>query len=260
MPAITKYQVVQPGDLGSHFTWDVGTSKWKLTGVSADDYNLLSNGTDGQAYLATTAVQGKQKVYSMAYSTVTKKIELSEITPNADGTSASSVVISSVDPIALQGQLDEITITNGSTITFTDQASPDITYTCDFSSLMGKLTQASNSISLSGDGKAGTALTATLILDPSADNMLKVSVAGTMLDKNDVLALLNTSTSITSAVNTMTLTINGEAHTANIVNSHTVTVDSTNGLLKQEVNGVYANVAIIELTNSANVHIGYTFG
>ena len=260
MPAITKYQVVQPGDLGSQFVFDAPSSKWKIvgTGVSTDANNVLTNGTDGSAYLATANLQGKQKVYSMAYNSGTKKIELTETTPNA-GTGSTSTVISSVDPIALQGQLDEITITNGSTITFTDQGTPDITYTVDFSTLMGKLTANSTSMVLAGDGKTGTPLTATLIVDPASDNLLHVNVAGTSVSKNDILALLNSNTSLTSSVNTMTVSINGTTHTANIVNTYTTTIDSGNALIKSEVNGVYSNVSIVELTNSSNVHIGYLY-
>lgn len=258
--AISKFQVVQPGDLGTQFVFDGVTSKWKITGTgpSADANNLLVAGTDGSTYLSTAKVQTAQKVYTMAYNSTSKKIELTETTPVAGGTSTSAV-ISAVDPIALQGQLDEITITNGSTITFTDQGSPDVTYTMDFSTLMGKLTAASNSISLAGDGKTGSALTATLVVDPSANNLLKVSVAGTMVEKSDILALLNSNTTLSSSVNTMTVSINGTSHSANIINSHTVSIDSANSVFKQEVNGVYANVSIVELTNSSNVHIGYLF-
>ena len=259
--ATTKYQVVQPSDLGSQFAWDSGTSKWKIvgTGVSTDANNVLTNGTDGSAFLSKVNVQTAQSTYTMAYNGTSKKIELTQITPIAGNVTPQTQVISSVDPIALQGQLDEITITNGSTITFTDQGSPDVTYTMDFSTLMGKLTSNTNSISLSGDGKTGTELKANLILDPATDNLIKVSVSGTTVSKNDILALLNSNTNLTSSVNTMTVSINGTSHSANIINTYTAAIDSTNAVFKQQVNSVYANVGIIELVNSANVHIGFTF-
>lgn len=258
--AITQYQVVTPGDLGPQFTWDSTALKWKIigTGPSTDANNILTTGSDGSTFLSHTNLQAAQKIFTMTYNSTTKKIELSETVPIAGGGTSTSVV-SSVDPIALQGQLDEITITNGSTITFTDQGDPDLTYTADFAALMGKLTAASTSISLAGDGKAGTELTATLIVDPTADNLLKVTVAGTKVDKNDVLAMLNANTTFSSAVNTLTLAIAGESYTANIINTNVVAIDSTNALFKSTINGVEANVAIVELVNSADVHIGFLY-
>ena len=258
--SITQYQVVTPGDLGQQFTWDSATNKWKIigTGPSTDANNILTTGTDGSTYLSHTNLQGAQKVFTMEYNSTSKKIELSEVVPTAGGGSTTTVV-SSVDPISLQGQLDEITITNGSTITFTDQGNPDVSYTADFSSLMGKLTAATNSISLAGDGKTGTELKATLVVDPTTNNLLKVTVAGTKVDKNDVLAMLNAHTALSSTVNVMKLSIDGTDYTANIINSNVLAVDSANSVFRSTINGVAATTPIIELTNSANVHIGFLY-
>lgn len=251
---IQKFQVVTPGDLSTQFTFSQkpGESRkyWHVaSGPSADADNLLTAGADGASFLATSTVKNNQITYEL--SLTDKKIKLI----NSDGG------VSEIPTTSVEAEFKDVSIT-GSTVTFTDNLDSSKTYVADFSTFLTAVGRAnSNSIELSGSGTATDKLTATLVVDPSSDNLLKVSVSGAMVDSADILDLLNTSTSVTltSSVNTLTLTVNGQEATATIINSNALTVDSANSVIKSSVNGVDATAAAIQLVDSNDGAIGYAF-
>ena len=247
--AYTDIQVVVPTDLGPEFTFSGG--KWHVNangGVSADAGNVLVAGTDAKARLTSAAIKSNQKTYVLSLDAANGKIVLTD----SDG------VQSYIDAAVLQGKMDDVDISaDGTSITFVDRENSRNT-TINFSTFMTAVNKAnSNAITLSGDGKA-TALTATLVVDPAAGNLLKVGVAGASVSQSDVLALLNSSTtvSLSSSANSMTVTVNGKTSSANIINTNTLAADSATSTIKSTVNGVVASAAAIRLVDTNNNAIG----
>ena len=247
--AYTDIQVVVPSDLGPEFTFSGG--KWHVSangGVSADAGNVLAAGTDAKAMLTSAAIKANQKTYVLSLDAANGKIVLAD----SDG------VQSYIDAAVLQGNMDDVDISaDGTSITFVDRENSRNT-TINFSTFMTAVNKAnSNAITLSGDGKA-TALTATLVVDPAVGNLLKVGVAGASVSQSDVLALLNSNTtvSLSSSANSMTVTVNGKTSSANIINTNTLAADSATSTIKSTVNGVVASAAAIRLVDTNNNAIG----
>ena len=96
------------------------------------------------------------------------------------------------------------------------------------------------------------------MLDPGAGNLLKVGVAGASVSQSDVLALLNSNTtvSLSSSANSMSVTVNGKTSSANIINTNTLAADSTTSTIKSTVNGVVASAAAVRLVDTNNNAIG----
>ena len=247
--AYTDIQVVVPTDLGPEFTFSGG--KWHVSangGVSADAGNVLVAGTDAKAMLTSAAIKSNQKTYVLSLDAANGKIVLTD----SDG------VQSYIDAAVLQGNMDDVDISaDGTSITFVDRENSRNT-TINFSTFMTAVNKAnSNAITLSGDGKT-TALTATLVVDPAVGNLLKVGVAGASVSQSDVLALLNSNTtvSLSSSANSMTVTVNGKTSSANIINTNTLAADSATSTIKSTVNGVVASAAAIRLVDTSNNAIG----
>lgn len=246
----TDINVIQPHDFGAQFYLENG--KWKVTssgGVSTDSDNILSVGADSKAKLTATDIKTKQKTYALSLDATTAKIKLTD----SDG------VITSIDTAVLQGSMDDVDISADNTaITFYDRENSRST-TVDFSTFLTSISKAnSNAISLAGDGKS-TPLTANLIVDPLSNNLLKVSVNGCKVDPADIVALLNSSTSVSlsSSANTMTVTVNGKTSNTTIVNSVNVAKNATSSTIDVSVNGVVKNVPAIRFLDSNGNVIGY---
>lgn len=247
--AYTDIQVVVPSDLGSEFTFSGG--KWHVSangGVSSDAGNVLVAGTDAKAMLTSAAIKSNQKTYVLSLDAANGKIVLTD----SDGAQ------SYIDAAVLQGNMDDVDISaDGTSITFVDRENSR-NITINFSTFMTAVNKAnSNAITLSGDGKA-TALTATLVVDPAAGNLLKVGVAGASVKQSDVLALLNSNTtvSLSSSANSMSVTVNGKTSSANIINTNTLAADSATSTIKSTVNGVVASAAAVRLVDTNNNAIG----
>jgi hypothetical protein len=204
--------------------------------------------TDAKAMLTSAAIKSNQKTYVLSLDAANGKIVLTD----SDG------VQSYINAAVLQGSMDDVDISaDGTSITFTDRENSRNT-TINFSTFMTAVNKAnSNAISLAGDGKT-TALTATLVVDPAAGNLLKVGVAGASVSQSDVLALLNTSTtaSLSSSANSMSVTVNGKTSSANIINTNTLAADSATSTIKSTVNGVVASAAAVRLVDTNNNAIG----
>jgi len=244
-----KIQVVTPGNLGPQFSLLGG--KWQITGggVSGDTGNLLSLGTDSAPLLTAEAVKLNQLTYTFTYDSVANELVLID----SDG-ARSNVPIQS-----LEASLDEVAV-SGTQITFADKDSPNETLVVDFSTFLTAVARANtNAINISGDGTAGNPLTMDLVIDPNANNLLTVGVAGAMVDSNDILAILNANitNSISTSNNTITSTVNGVTDTATIVNSNVLAVNLTTDTIDSAVNGVTASLDAVELVDSNDVHIMY---
>jgi hypothetical protein len=198
--------------------------------------------------LTAAAIKSNQKTYVLSLDAANGKIVLTD----SDG------VQSYINAAVLQGNMDDVDISaDGTSITFVDGENSRNT-TINFSTFMTAVNKAnSNAISLAGDGKT-TALTATLVVDPAAGNLLKVGVAGASVSQSDVLALLNTSTtvSLSSSANSMSVTVNGKTSSANIINTNTLAADSATSTIKSTVNGVVASAAAVRLVDTNNSAIG----
>jgi hypothetical protein len=185
--AFTDIKVVTPSDLGSEFTFSGG--KWHVNangGVSSDVGNVLTLGSDNKAMLTENVVKSNQLTYSLSLDSANGKIVLT------DSSGASSYISAAV----LQGSMDDVDINaDGTSITFVDKENAR-NVTINFSTFLTAVSKANtNAIALSGDGKASP-LTATLIIDPIAGNLLKVGVNGAYVSTSDIIALLNSNTSV----------------------------------------------------------------
>ena len=246
----TDISIVHPSDLGVQFYLENG--KWKVASsvsVSSDAGNIITTGTDSGAKLTVADIKNNQKTYALSLDGASAKIKLTD----SDG------VVTSIDTAVLQGSMDDVDISADNTsITFYDKENSR-SVTVDFSTFLTSINKANtNAISLSGNGKS-TALTANLIVDPLSNNLLKVTVDGCKVDPADVVALLNSSTSValSSSVNTMTVNVNGKTSNATIVNSVDVAKNATSSTIDISVNGVVKNVPAIRFLDSGGNVLGY---
>lgn len=225
---MTNVNVIQPSELGSDFVFDAQTKKWSIKpNVSADVNNAIQD-ING-AFLDISTL----KRYRIIQDNAARKIRLYEHAVNQDFSQA--LLIDEVDMISLDAQVDDVAISNGILI-FTDtQTGSQLLFDTN-SPIYSVLKANSNSITISGDGKTSE-LMMDLIVDPSTDNLLKVTAAGAMLDKNDILALLNS-----AGVGAVTFTA---AH------------EPASNLLRLNVSGVEQTIATTRLLNSSGEVLGY---
>lgn len=255
---MTDIYVIQPNEMGTDFVFDVPSGKWKISNtghnVSSDLNNLLTNGTDGRPFL--NADQSKN--YYLVQNNTDKKIKLYTYTGESFDI-LSAGLVSEVDMVTMEAQFDDIDI-SGTVLTFKDDLGNTLTFDMN-SPIYAILKANTNAIQLAGDGKTSN-LTATLIVDPNTDNLLKITVNGAMVDKNDILAVVNqaTTNSLTSSGNTMTSTVNGKTSSASIVNSNLAVVDTTNLEFKTSVNGVESQKhGLNTLKSTGGSTLGYIF-
>lgn len=182
--------VVTPSDLGT--TIKAGGIIAGKYDVNIDDTTLkqtagvLRVNTDttalGKSALLESMVKAFETTTSLTYSSTTKVLSYT----NEDG------VVVDIDLSALAVDI----FVNGATynastmtLTLTDNSgtSPDITI--DLSELKRVVTANSNSITFTGTGEAGTALTANIKIDPAVTNLLTVTAAGVALHKAAVTGL-----------------------------------------------------------------------
>ena len=252
-----KINFVLANDLGTQFVLDQVTGKYKVggTGPSTDAGNVLTTGTDDSTLLTVSAIKAAQLKYTLGYNATENKLEQY----NSDGE-----VVSSIDPHVIQVTLDSFDLSdsaNGS-ITFVDKDNGGQTFTLNFAEFLKTVAKANtNAIAISGDGKVGTPITASLVLDPAGGNLLKVGVAGASVSDSDVLALLNAniSVSLTSLGNTMTMNVNGQSANATIINSNALSVDATTAVVKSSVNGVEATIPGLQLCSADGTPFAVAF-
>ena len=239
-------KVVAPHDLGTQFVFDAESGKWKSVNVSTDAANILTTGSDNNAYLSQTAIRNNQVTYTLGYNGTTKRIELKD---------DSGATISSVDPVLFEANLNG-TFTNG-IFTISD-ADGGTTATLDTTIFLQQIAKVSNNaLTVSGLGTVADPLAVTLNVDADTKNILSVSATGVMVSSDSVLSILNAATfTLTSTGNQLSLDLGNRNQTANIINSLGIT-RTVDGLVST-VNGQNsAALSLVEMQDSTGTTIGY---
>ena len=176
------------------------------------------------------------KHYQLVQDNVAREIYLYQYSANESFDLQTAQLISSIDMLSLESQVDDVAISNG-VLTFTDtQTSTQLVFDTN-SPIYQILHSNTTAINISGDGK-NSALSIDLIVDTSTDNLLKITANGAVVDKNDILALLNSS---------------GSGSAPTIVFSH----DPTAQNLKISIDGVDQTIATSTLVNTSGDVLGY---
>ena len=231
---MTDVNIIQPQEMGTDFTFDNSTGKWKLTApiLSIDANNSLSKGSDSGLFLDKNSI----KQYRIVQDNVARKIKLYSYVADVGFDVSTAQLIDEVDMVSLDAQVDDVAISNG-VLTFTDtQTSTQLVFDTN-SPIYQILHLNTTAINISGDGK-NSALSIDLIVDTSTDNLLKITANGAVVDKNDILALLNSS---------------GIGATPTIVFSH----DPASENLKISIDGVDQTIATSKLVNTTGNVLGY---
>ena len=231
---MTDVNIIQPQEMGTDFTFDNSTGKWKLTApiLSIDANNSLSKGSDSGLFLDKNSI----KQYRIVQDNVARKIKLYSYVADVGFDVSTAQLIDEVDMVSLDAQVDDVAISNG-VLTFTDtQTSTQLVFDTN-SPIYQILHSNTTAINISGDGK-NSALSIDLIVDTSTDNLLKITANGAVVDKNDILALLNSS---------------GIGATPTIVFSH----DPASENLKISIDGVDQTIATSKLVNTSGDVLGH---
>lgn len=230
---MTDVNIIQPQEMGADFTFDNSTKKWKLTAptLSTDANNSLSKGSDDGLFLDKNSI----KQYRIVQDNVARKIKLYSYVADVGFDVNSSTLVDEVDLVTLDAVVDDISIAGG-VLTFNDaQTSTQLVFDTN-SPIYQVITANSNAIAVTGDGKQSP-LTIDLIVDPNTDNLLKITTTGAIVDKNDILALLNS-----NGIGTIDFSFNKNTSTEN---------------LELTINGTTKYLPINRVLNSANEVIGY---
>ncbi len=215
---VLQIDVVQPKELSPNFfTFEKNSSK---TWVLAEKFADLVDDT-------------KRVKYKLFADNANAKIKLFEYKGTFDVNTAT--LCGEADLNQINMQTDDVAIGDNDVLTFTDKET-NKTVTFDKNNVLTRLLKAnSQAIHLNGDGKTSD-LIADLILDPSDDNIATITASGLMIDKADVLAVLNSKKSV-----------------AKVGFNHKKDTKK----LEINVNDTVASVDTIEIRNSAGELIGY---
>ena len=230
---MTDVKIIQPQEMGTDFSFDGSTRKWKLTAptLSTDANNSLSKGSDSGLFLDKSVT----KQYRIIQDNAARKIRLYTHLAGVVFDPATATLVDEVDLVTLDAVIDDVSIAGG-ILTFTDaETSTQLVFDTN-SPIYQVLTANSYAISVTGDGKVSH-LTIDLIVDPNTDNLLKITASGAIVDKNDILALLNSSGA-------------GTVNFSFTKNTDIETLDLT-------INGTTQSLSINKVLNSANEVVGY---
>ena len=231
MPNIS---VVQPVEMGVDFFFDTIEKTWKINNSS-----LISSDSDNILVLEDEKLKVSRsniKLYRLIQDNAARKILLYQFNANESFDVSTAQLINEVDMVSLDAQVDDVAISNG-VLTFTDtQTSTQLVFDTN-SPIYQILHSNTTAINISGDGK-NSALSIDLIVDTSTDNLLKINANGAVVDKNDILALLNSS---------------GIGATPTIVFSH----DPASENLKISIDDVDQTIATSKLVNTTGDVLGY---
>ena len=230
---MTDVKIIQPQEMGTDFSFDNSTGKWKLTAptLSTDANNSLSKGSDNGLFLDKSAI----KKYRIVQDNAARKIRLYTHLADVGFDPATATLVDEVDLVTLDAVIDDVSIAGG-TLTFNDVQTDTQLVFDTTSPIYQVLTANSYALSVTGDGKVSP-LTIDLTVDPSTDNLLKITTSGAIVDKNDILALLNS-----NGVGTVDF-------------SFVKNISSEN--LELTINGTTQYLPINRVLNSANEVIGY---
>ena len=231
---MVNISVVQPVEMSANFLFDTVEKTWKINNSS-----LISSDSDNILVLEDKKLKVSRsniKLYRLIQDNAARKILLYQFNANESFDVSTAQLINEVDMVSLDGQVDDVAISDG-VLTFTDkQTSKQLVFDTN-SPIYQILHSNTTAINISGDGK-NSALSIDLIVDKSTDNLLKITANGAVVDKNDILALLNSS---------------GIGATPTIVFSH----DPTSQNLKISIDGVDQTIATSKLVNTSGDVLGY---
>lgn len=183
---MTDVRVIQPQEMGTDFVFDQSTNTWKITLPKRDNSptNAIVETADG-LYVDSE----RFKKYRLIQDTVNRKIKLYEYLENDGFDESYATLIDEVDMVAFDLAIDDVGVDNSVLSFFDEQTQQTLTF--DVNSVIYQILTANTATAkLSGDGKS-TPLEMDVVVDPSSDNLLKITTSGLSLDKNDLLALLN---------------------------------------------------------------------
>lgn len=235
-------RVIETSELGSDFELIGGLWEIKfppIEGVKAplstDSGNAIVKGTDDGLYVDATKLFN----YSLVQDDANKKIHLYQHQAGTAFDVGTAVLIGSIDMVELNGQFDDIAITDA-IISFTDvQNSTSHTFDTNLFQKVADLV-SDNTIVIENvvDGVAKKTLKA--VLSPNVDNVIKLAPDGLMVDPADFPA--------GEGAITQTLYINQEPDT-NVLNP---TFES----LDHQINDHTINVPVVTLKNAKGVNLG----
>ena len=227
---MVNISIVQPVEMSANFLFDTIEKTWKINNSS-----LISSDSDNTLVLEDEKLKVSRsniKLYRLIQDNAARKILLYQFNANESFDVSTAQLINEVDMVSLDAQVDDVAISNG-VLTFTDtQTSTQLVFDTN-SPIYQILHSNTTAINISGDGK-NSALSIDLIVDTSTDNLLKITANGAVVDKNDILALLNSST-------------------PTIVFSH----DPTAQNLKISIDGVDQTIATSKLVNTSGDVLGH---
>ena len=231
---MANISVVQPVEMSVDFFFDTIEKTWKINNSS-----LISSDSDSILVLEGDKLKvssSNVKLYRLIQDNAARKVLLYQFNANEDFDVSTAQLIDEVDMVSLDAQVDDVAISNG-VLTFTDTQT-DTQLVFDTNSPIYQILHSNTTaINISGDGK-NSALSIDLIVDTSTDNLLKITANGAVVDKNDILALLNSS---------------GIGATPTIVFSH----DPASENLKISIDGVDQTIATSKLVNTTGDVLGY---
>ena len=231
---MANISVVQPVEMSVDFFFDTIEKTWKINNSS-----LISSDSDSILVLEGDKLKvssSNVKLYRLIQDNAARKVLLYQFNANEDFDVSTAQLIDEVDMVSLDAQVDDVAISNG-VLTFTDTQT-DTQLVFDTNSPIYQILHSNTTaINISGDGK-NSALSIDLIVDTSTDNLLKITANGAVVDKNDILALLNSS---------------GSGSAPTIVFSH----DPTAQNLKISIDGVDQTIATSKLVNTTGDVLGY---
>lgn len=231
---MANISVVQPVEMSVNFLFDTIEKTWKINNSS-----LISSDSDNILVLEDEKLKVSRsniKLYRLIQDNAARKILLYQFNANESFDVSTAQLINEVDMVSLDAQVDDVAISDG-VLTFTDkQTSTQLIFDTN-SPIYQILHSNTTAINISGDGK-NSALSIDLIVDTSTDNLLKITANGAVVDKNDILALLNSS---------------GSGSAPTIVFSH----DPTAQNLKISIDGVDQNIATSKLVNTSGDVLGH---
>lgn len=233
---MTDVRVMQPQEMGADFEFDNATQLWKLSKPrvsTTEDNAIIEDPSTGGAFLPNSDV----RQFRLIQDNETRQLRLYSFPRGQSFDVSTASLVDTVDMVGIDAKIDDVAI-SGNVLTFYDkQTEQTIVFDMD-SPIYQVLLNNSYTAHLSGDGKT-TPLTVDVQIDPDTNNMLRITAGGLLLDRNDVLAMLNS----------------GDGSDLNVAFTFVHKPDES--LLSLTVAGVKQDLPTNRLVNTAGTVIGY---
>ena len=233
---MTDVRIIQPHEMGTDFVFDVATNKWVLStprvSTTADNA-IIEDPSTGGAFLPNSDV----RQFRLIQDNETRQLRLYSFPRGQSFDVGTASLVDTVDMVGIDAKIDDIAI-SGNVLTFYDkQTEQTLVFDMD-SPLYQVLLNNSYTARLSGDGKT-TPLTVDVQIDPDTNNLIRITAGGLLLDRNDVLTMLNS----------------GNGSELNVAFTFVHKPDES--LLSLTVAGVKQDLPTNRLVNTAGTVIGY---